>query len=121
MTSPKTRVLHVCQREHLRQLRDQALRGSGYQVDSAADTRQGLSLAASREYDLVLIDVESDAQVAHAEDFCEHVRKAHPEVVIGFACNWQVSQLSHCPDEVIRTEFNPEAFVSGVRTMLKPN
>jgi hypothetical protein len=70
---------------------------------------------------MVLIDVENDLQIPHAEDFCEHMRKAHPDIVVGFACNWQVSMLSHCPDEVIRTEFNPEAFVSGVRQLMKPN
>jgi CheY-like chemotaxis protein len=121
MSSPKTKILHLCSREHLLPLRDHALRNSGYHVDSVADSKSALTLACSAHYDMVIVDVESDAQMPRAEEFCEHIRQATPGIIVAFACNWQVSRNSQCPDEVVRTEFNPEAFVSGVRQMLKPN
>ena len=102
-------------------LRDHALRNAGYAVESFADSKGALTRACSAHFDMVIVDVESDAQIAGAEEICEHLRKATPSAIIAFACNWQVSHTSHCPDEVIRTEFNPDAFVSGVRQMLKPN
>jgi CheY-like chemotaxis protein len=121
MSSPKTRILHLCAREHLLPLRDHALRNAGYEVDSVGDSNTALTRACSTHFEMVIIDVESDAQMARAEAFCEHIRKALPNIVVAFACNWQVSHNSQCPDEVIHTEFNPDAFVSGIRQMLKPN
>lgn len=120
MTPLKTRVLHVCSREHLRPLRDVALRRSGYEVESVSDSKSALSRAMAQSYDLVLIDVEQDAQIPHAEELCDQLRKAQPTAIVAFACNWQVSAQSQCPDDVVRTEFNPEAFVADVRKVLKP-
>jgi len=34
---------------------------------------------------------------------------------VAFVCNWRVAILTDCPDEIVRTEFNPDAFVRGVR------
>jgi DNA-binding response OmpR family regulator len=95
------------------------LRISGFTVDSAVDTQQGLSMALARRYDMVLIDVESDQQVPTAEHLCGDIKKAYPDILIAFACNWRVSIESSCPDDIIRTEFNPEAFIAGVRQLMK--
>jgi DNA-binding response OmpR family regulator len=119
--SVQPHILHVCTREHLRPLRDQVLRISGFVVDSAADTQEGLSLALARSYDMVLIDVESDSQVSTAEKLCGDIKKAQDEVLVAFACNWRVSIDSDCPDDIIRTEFNPEAFIAGVRQLMNSN
>jgi CheY-like chemotaxis protein len=121
MSSLKTRILHLCAREHLLPLRDHALRNAGYAVESVGDSKTALTRACSTPFDMVIIDVESDAQMTRAEEFCEHIRQALPDITVAFACNWQVSRNSQCPDEVIHTEFNPDAFVSGIRQMLKPN
>jgi CheY-like chemotaxis protein len=120
MESARTKILHVCTREHLRPLRDAALRGAGYIVESASDSKKAMSLLCAESYDMVLIDVENDLQIPMAEDFCEHARKALPNSIVAFACNWQVSIHSQCPDDVVHTEFNPAAFVSGVRQLLAP-
>jgi CheY-like chemotaxis protein len=120
-SSRKTRILHLCAREHLLPLRDHALSNAGYAVESVSDSKTALTRACSTHFDMVIIDVESDAQVPRAEEFCEHLRKALPGIIVAFACNWQVSHNSNCPDEVIHTEFNPDVFVSGIRQMLKPN
>jgi DNA-binding response OmpR family regulator len=121
VNSVQPHILHVCTREHLRPLRDQVLRISGYVVDSAGDTQEGLSKALARSYDMVLIDVESDQQVSSAEKLCGDIKKVQEEVLIAFACNWRVSIDSDCPDDIIRTEFNPEAFIAGVRQLMNSN
>ncbi len=56
-TSEPRAILHICQREMLRPLRDQILRLSGFQVDSTLSIKDGLSMFWGRHYDLVLIDV----------------------------------------------------------------
>ena len=111
-------ILHICAREVLRPLRDQILRLSGFAVDSTLSTAEGLSLFWSRQYDLVLIDVEGEHKVADAESMCSEIKTAQPDQMVAFVCNWRVAILTDCPDEILRTEFAPQHFVSGVRGML---
>jgi DNA-binding response OmpR family regulator len=111
-------ILHICAREMLRPLRDQILRLSGFAVDSTLSTAEGLSLFWSRPYDLVLIDVEGEQKVHDAEFMCSEIKTAQPEQMVAFVCNWRVAILTDCPDEILRTEFDPKRFVSGVRGML---
>jgi len=59
--------------------------------------------------------------VSTAEKLCGEIKKAQDEVLVAFACNWRVSIDSDCPDDIIRTEFNPEAFIAGVRQLMNPN
>ena len=114
-TDKKNSVLHICNRENLRPLRDQILRISGFQVDSTLTHTEGLSMFQARHYDLVLIDVEGESGIHAAEQLCSAVKEARPDQVVAFVCNWRVAILTDCPDEIVRTEFNPEAFVRGVR------
>jgi DNA-binding response OmpR family regulator len=115
------RILHVCSRDNLRPLRDQVLRVSGYQVESAPTFKDALPAFEAGTFDLVIIDIEADGQVSTAEELCGAMKKMHHGQNIVFACNWRVSIESSCPDDVIRTEFNPEAFVAGVRSMFPPD
>ncbi len=115
--SDKT-ILHICSRETLRPLRDQILRLSGFGVDSTLSTAEGLSLFWAKHYDLVLIDVEGEHKVGDAEGMCSSIKEAQPEQMVAFVCNWRVAILTDCPDEILRTEFDPQRFASGVRTML---
>ena len=118
-TDPKAKsILHICAREMLRPLRDQILRISGFAVDSTMSTAEGLSLFWSRPYDLVLIDVEGEHKVADAEGMCSEIKTAQPEQMVAFVCNWRVALMTDCPDEILRTEFDPGRFVSGIRSML---
>ena len=114
-TNKKITVLHICSRETLRPLRDQILRISGFHVDSTLTHTEGLSMFQAQHYDLVLIDVEGESGVHAAEQFCSAVKEARPDQLVAFVCNWRVAILTDCPDEIVRTEFNPEAFVQGVR------
>ena len=111
-------ILHICARELLRPLRDQILRLSGFVVDSTLSTAEGLSLFWARPYDLVLIDVEGEHKVHDAESMCSEIKAAQPEQMVAFVCNWRVAILTDCPDEILRTEFDPARFVSGVQGLL---
>ena len=112
-------ILHVCPREMLRPLRDQILRLSGFQVDSTLAWAEGMEMFWARQYDLVLIDVEGEQQIPQAEHLCSEIKKANPEQMVAFVCNWRVAVLTDCPDEILRTEFDPRRFVSGVLKMIE--
>lgn len=116
----KKAILHICKREMLRPLRDEILRLSGFQVDSTLDIVDGLSMFWSRQYDLVLVDVEGDG-VHEAEHLCSEIKTAQPEQMVAFVCNWRVAHLTDCPDEILRTEFDPTAFVQGVQRAVLRN
>lgn len=114
-------ILHCCKRQILRPLRDQILRLSGYRVDSAEDRDKLLQMFHSHPYDLVLLDVDSEPAVHEAEALCSEIKTARPSQLVAFVCNWRVAILSTCPDEIVRTEFSPEAFLTGVREILPTN
>lgn len=111
----KPAILHVCCRETLRPLRDQILRLSGFEIDSTLSTTEGLSLFNVRQYHLVLIDVEGETGIHDAESLCSEIRTAHPGQRVAFVCNWRVAILTDCPNDIIRSEFDPAAFAKGVK------
>ena len=115
----KPSILHVCSREMLLPLRDQILRISGFDVDSTLRTKDALQMFAAKPYDLVLIDVEGEEGIHAAETLCSEIKTAQQEQLVAFVCNWRVAILTDCPDEIVRTEFNPAAFVDGVRNLLQ--
>jgi DNA-binding response OmpR family regulator len=116
--APPQAILHICKRELLRPLRDQILRVSGYEVDSTYTAAEGLTMFAARAYNLVLIDVEGEHGIAEAERLCSEIKNAKHEQLVAFVCNWRVAILTDCPDEIVRTEFDPAAFVAGVESIL---
>jgi DNA-binding response OmpR family regulator len=111
-------ILHICKREMLRPLRDQILRISGFRVDSTLSGTEALALFESRPYDLILIDVEGEHGIPEAEHLCSMVKTARNEQLVAFVCNWRVAILTDCPDDIVRTEFDPAAFVAGVKKTL---
>jgi hypothetical protein len=117
-TGNKPAILHVCNREMLRPLRDQILRISGFDVDSTLSHTEGLSMFWAREYDLVLIDVEGESGISEAEHLCSEIKTAQHGQLIAFVCNWRVAIQTDCPNEILRTEFDPAAFVDGVRDIV---
>lgn len=114
----KRTILHISTRETIRPLRDQVLRLQGFQVDSALNHQEGISMFWSRQYDLVLIDVEGENGIKYAEHMCSEIKTAQPEQIVAFVCNWRVANLTDCPDEVVRTEFDPAAFAQGVSSIV---
>lgn len=114
----KRAILHICTQETLRPLRDQVLRLQGFDVDSSGTHAEGLSMFWARQYDLVLIDVEGENGIAQAEHICAEIKTAQPEQLVAFVCNWRVANMTDCPDEVVRTEFDPAAFADGVSAIV---
>ncbi|MDI3255269.1 response regulator [Pseudacidobacterium ailaaui] len=112
------RILHVCSRDLIRELRDEILQLHGYQVVSTLSVQEAESLYRQSPFDLVLVDVEGDGRIPIAEKLCEDVRRIHPDQKVAFVCNYRVADSSDCPDEIIRSEFNPQALVEGVKTVL---
>ena len=114
----KPSILHVCHREMLRPLRDQILRISGYEVVSTLSFTEGLKLYREGKYDLVLIDVEGVSGIPDAEHLCSEIKTEQPEQRVAFVCNWRVAVSTDCPDDIVRTEFDPKAFVDGVKDIV---
>ena len=111
-------ILHVCSREMLRPLRDQIMRLSGFAVDSTLNAKEGLHMFKEGRYDLVLVDVEGESGIPDAEHMCSEIKTAQPRQIVAFVCNWRVAELTDCPDEILRTEFNPAAFIKGVQNIV---
>jgi len=111
-------ILHVGSRELIVQLRDKILDLHGYEVVSTLSLDRAPALFKQRPFDLVLVDVEGQGRVPQAEELCEEIRNAKPEQKVAFVCNHLVSIDSDCPDEIIQAEFNPVAFVDGVKHLL---
>jgi len=121
VTLPKEKrtILHICKREMLRPLRDQILRLSGFEVDSTLTGADGLRMFWGRQYDLVLVDVEGESGIHEAEMLCSEIKTAQPEQLVAFVCNWRVALMTDCPDEILRTEFDPGAFARGVEQIVE--
>jgi hypothetical protein len=119
LPNQKRAILHICRREMLRPLRDQILRLSGFHVDSTLLTSEGLEMFWARHYDLVLIDVEGEAGIPEAERLCSEIKTAQHAQMVAFVCNWRVAIMTDCPDEIVRTEFDPAAFLEGVSDIVQ--
>ncbi len=117
----RQRIFHVSSRENIKGLRDEILRMHGFEVQSTLYSSRALDEVAQTDYDLVLIDVESDVRVQSAQDLCDQIKKVVPQQHVAFVCNYRVAIESDCPDEIIRAEFNPEALVRGVQQALGKN
>jgi DNA-binding response OmpR family regulator len=116
--TPKQTILHICKREVLRPLRDEILRLSGFSIDSTCLREEAMTMYRVHPFDLVLIDVEGEEGIPMAETLCAEIKTEHPEQLVAFVCNWRVAILTDCPDHILRTEFDPAAFVAGVKEML---
>ncbi len=73
-----------------------------------------------RQYDLVLIDVEGEEGIPRAEHMCSEIKTTQHHQLVAFVCNWRVAILTDCPDEIVRTEFDPAAFAQGVSDIVSP-
>jgi DNA-binding response OmpR family regulator len=120
-STPIPTILHVCKREMLRPLRDQILRLSGYKVESTLDSNEAVEMVRTRPYDLALIDVEGERGIIDAEELCSEIKTVNKHHLVAFVCNWRVAALTDCPDEIIRADFDPAAFVAGVRQIMQKN
>ena len=114
----KKKILHISTRDALRPIRDEVLRLSGFKIESTSSYEEGLKLFNQCAFDLVLVDVEGEESVSLAEQLCAEIKTQHHGQRVAFVCNWRVAILTDCPDEILRTEFDPAAFVAGLRKTL---
>ena len=117
----RKRIFHVSSRVNIMGLRDEILRMHGFEVNSTIYSGKVLDEVSQNDYDLVLIDVEADVKVKSAQELCDEIKKINPNQHVAFVCNYRVAIASDCPDEIIRSEFNPEAMVRGVIEALEKN
>lgn len=103
----------------LRPLRDQILRLTGFEVESTLSASEAVGMFRARPYDLILIDVEGERGIPEAETLCSEIKTVNKDHLVAFVCNWRVAIMTDCPDEIVRTEFDPAAFVAGVRAALE--
>jgi len=111
-------ILHVSDREQIRGLRDQIFRMNGYQVDSTVSIDEALKFAIAKKYSLVVIDVEGDGRIPAANSLCWDIKQHRPDQDVVFICNYRVSVNSDCPTEIVHSEFNPQAMLDGLKTVL---
>jgi CheY-like chemotaxis protein len=114
----KPSILHISTREVLRPVRDHMLRLAGYDVISCDGYDEGLNVLRKKATELVLIDIESQRQVAEAEHLCSALKSHNIAQRIAFVCNWRIAPIVECPDHVVRSEFDPAGFLSGVSSLL---
>ncbi|HZD51157.1 MAG TPA: hypothetical protein VE178_20630 [Silvibacterium sp.] len=118
MSPDSPSILHVCGRETILGLRDQIFRLNGYQVESTLSMDEGLKMGLAKKYSLVILDVEGDGRVPAAERLCTELKRHRPDQEVVFICNYRVSVTSDCPNDIIQSEFNPQAMIDGVKAIL---
>jgi DNA-binding NtrC family response regulator len=119
LTQQNQTILHVGSRELIIQLRDRILRLHGFEVMSTLSVDEALGIFQQRPFELVVVDVEGQGRVAHAEKLCADIRTLSPGQKVAFVCNYMVSIESDCPDDIIEAEFDPEAFVVGIKRLIE--
>ena len=119
MSEERPKILHVCKRDILLELRTRILVTHGYDVVATKFEREAHELFQRESFNLLLIDVEGDGQIPIAHQLCEAVKESKPDQKVAFVCNYRVSLESDCPDEVIRSDFNPAALVAGVEGLIR--
>jgi DNA-binding NtrC family response regulator len=118
MSPASPTILHVSDRDQIRGLRDQIFRMNGYEVDSTVSVDEALKLAITRKYSVIVIDVEGDGRIPAADRLCSEIKQHRPDQDVVFICNYRVSVNSDCPTEIVRSEFNPQAMLDGVKAVL---
>jgi CheY-like chemotaxis protein len=109
-----SRVLLVDPDPVSRKLRSRLLNENGYAVFPARNSEDAISRVKPGAYDAVLIAGDEPK----ALEFCEAVRRSHPEqVVIIIADPWAYIPQQSCPDEVLRGG-GPEGILRTVNSVL---
>ena len=115
----RIRIFHISNREQIKELRNQILRLHGFEVESMVYSTQAVEKVVEKGYDLVLIDVETNARMQNAQELCDSMKKVVPQLRVAFVCNHVISIQSDCPDGIIQATFDPQALVRGVTEALR--
>ena len=102
----------------LRELRTSILKTHGFDVVPTKTEGEAREIFGREPFTLLLIDVEGDGHIPIAAELCATIKEAKPDQKVAFVCNYRVSLESDCPDEIIRSDFNPAALVAGVEHLI---
>ncbi|MDR1064810.1 MAG: response regulator transcription factor [Oscillospiraceae bacterium] len=115
------RILLVEDEEKLARVVELELGYEGYEVTKAADGREGLSLALTNEYDLILLDIMLP-QLSGIE-VLRRLRKSSSVPVIMLtardAVSDKVSGLDYGADDYVTKPFEIEELLARIRTALR--
>ena len=108
---PRKRILLIT---HLPELHyDSLLRQRGFEVVSAGNLSEGLTLWRPFEFNLILIVVGDDVEAPIA--FCDEVKQLDANQKVAFVSGWHTYiPPAACPDDVIRREYDPARFIQKV-------
>lgn len=100
------------------------LQMSGYQVDTASDGQEGLSMALKNQYDLILLDVMMPKMDGY--EVCKNIRKVNQEIPVLLltaksAIEDKVSGFDSGADDYLVKPFDIQELLVRVRALLRRN
>jgi hypothetical protein len=118
MSSEKRKkVLIIDPDPRLAETRCLILQSHGYDADCISNTSAVLSSWIPKTYDLVLVDVQHNADLALA--FCNELKEKDTAQLVALMSDHHVWVPPHpCPDEVISRSEGPQRFVEKVKRLL---
>ncbi len=118
--SEKKKVLIVDPDPRLAETRCLILQSHGYDADCVTNAQAVLSSWVLRAYDLVLVDVQHNADLALK--FCNELKERDAAQLVALISDHHVWVPPHpCPDEVISRSEGPARFVEKVKQLLHNN
>jgi len=98
-------------------LRAEILHLQGYEVQTAGSLDQARAAWQPAKYSLIVVDLRG--QVQAAMEFCEEIKREHPDQLVAFLTAPMTYVPSNsCPDDVIPKERGPAEFVERVQALL---
>ena len=113
----KKKVLIIDPDPRLGETRCLILQSHGYDADCISNTNTVLSSWIPKIYDLVLVDVQHNADLALA--FCSELKGKDSGQLVALMSDHHVWVPPHpCPDEVINRSEGPQRFAEKVKSLL---
>jgi hypothetical protein len=117
LDTKKKKVLIIDPDPRLAETRCLVLRSHGFSADCITDPRAVLASWIPRAYNLVLVDVQHNAD--YALKFCNELKEHDATQLVALMSDHHVWIPPHpCPDEVISRSDGPQRFVEKVKALL---
>jgi len=113
----RKKILIIDPDARLAETRCLILQSHGYHAECITNSHAVLQSWIPRMYDLVLVDVQHNAD--HALSFCNELKEKDQRQLVALISDHHVWIPPHpCPDEVISRSEGPERFVQKVKDLL---
>jgi DNA-binding NtrC family response regulator len=117
-TERRKRILVIDPDPYLGEIRKIVLQSHGFEAEWAKSGNDHLSNWAPRKYDLVVVEVQSDAEAALS--FCNELKGKDSAQLVALMSNHHVWIPPHpCPDAVIARSEGPAQFVNRIKILLE--